>query len=136
MFSSDVRLQSLCVFLSLVVNEAWLLHQLDVSNAFIYGDLEEQIYMEKPSEYLAQGESSKVCFLRRAIYGLKQSPHAWFAKLSGLLSMFGFTSCATNRIVLIKKTQGGLVILLVYVDDILMTCSDGTRIHATKTYLH
>ena len=64
MFSFDVRLQSLCVFLSLVVNEAWLLHQLDVSNAFIYGDLEEQIYMEQPSEYLAQGESSKVCFLR------------------------------------------------------------------------
>ena len=123
------------MLLSLVVNEAWLLYQLDVSNAFIYGDLEEQVYIEQPPRYLAQGKSSKVCFLRRVIYGLKQSLHAWFAKLSGLLSMFGFTSCATDPIVLIKKTQGGLVILAVYVDDVLLTRSDDTRIYPTKTYL-
>ena len=60
--------------------------------------------MEQPLSYVAKGESSKVCFLRRGIYGLKQSPRAWFAKLSGLLSTFGFTSCAANPTVLIKKT--------------------------------
>ena len=74
--------------------------------------------MEQPPRYIAQGESSKVCFLRKAIYGLKQSPRAWFAKFSGLLSAFGFTSCATDPTVLTKKTKGGLVILAGYVDDI------------------
>ena len=86
--------------------------------------------------YVDQGESSKVCFLQRAIYGLKQSPHTWFEKLSGLLSTFGFILCAANPIVLIKKTHGGLVILADFVNDILFIGSDDTRIHATKTYLH
>ena len=76
-----------------------------------------------------------MCFLRRAIYGLKQSPRAWFAKFSGLLSAFGFTSCATDPTVLTKKTKGGVVILAVYVDDIILTGSDDTGILATKTYL-
>ena len=91
--------------------------------------------MEQPLGYVAQGESSKACFLRRAIYGLKQSPRAWFAKFSGLLSAFGFTSCTVDPIVLTKKTEGGLVILAVFVDDIILTGSDGIGILATKTYL-
>ena len=91
--------------------------------------------MEQPPGYVAQGESSKVCFLRRAIYGLKQSPRIWFTKLSGLLSTFGFTSYDADPTVLIKS-QGDLVILAVYVNDILLTSCDDTRIHATKTYLH
>ena len=64
--------------------------------------------MEQPPRYVAQGESFKVCFLRLAIYGLKQSPHSWFANLSGLLSTLGFTSCVVDPTVLIKMTQGGL----------------------------
>ena len=59
-----------------------------------------------------------MCFLRRAIYRLKHSPCACFAKFSGLLFAFGFTSCAADPTVLTKKTEGGLVILAVYVDDI------------------
>ena len=76
-----------------------------------------------------------MCFLRRAIYGLKQSLRAWFAKLSGLLSSYGFTSCIVDHTVLINKTQGDIVILVVYVDDVLLTGSDDTNIYATKTYL-
>ena len=62
-FSPVVRLNSIRVLLSLAVNQAWSLHQLDVSNAFLYGDLEEQVFMEQPHGYVAQGESSKLCFL-------------------------------------------------------------------------
>ena len=91
--------------------------------------------MEQPPRYVAQGESSKVCFLRRAIYGLKQSPRACFAKFSGLLSAFGFTSCVADPTVLTKKTKGGLVILTVYVHNIILTRSDDTGILAMKTYL-
>ena len=67
--------------------------------------------MEQPPKYVAEGESSKICFLQRAIYGLKQSPCAWFAKLRGFLSAFGFTSCVINPTELAKKTKGGLAIL-------------------------
>ena len=92
--------------------------------------------MEKPPGYVGQGESSKVCFLRRTIYGLKKSPCAWFAKFSGLLSAFGFTSCVANPTVLTKMTKGGPFIIAIYVDDIILTGSDDTGILATKTYLH
>ena len=75
-FSPVVHMNSICILLSLVVNLNWSLHQLDVSNAFLYGDLTEQVFMEKPPGYVAQGETSQVCLLRRAIYGLKKSPRA------------------------------------------------------------
>ena len=69
-FSPVVRMNSICVLLSLVVNLNWSLHQLDVSNAFLYGDLTEQVFMEQAPGYVAQGETSQVCLLRHAIYGL------------------------------------------------------------------
>ena len=85
-----------------------------------------------------------MCFLRRAIYGLKQSPRAWFAKLSGLLSSSGFTSCDVDPTVLIKKTHSDIVILVVYVDDILLVyvvyveeidCQDFSRSHVKKKHM-
>ena len=85
-FSPGVRLNSVRILLSMAVNYAWPLHQLDVSNSFLYGDLAECVYMEQPPGYLVVGEDDKVCLLRHALYGLKQSHHAWFEKFSALLS--------------------------------------------------
>ena len=76
-----------------------------------------------------------MCLLRRAIYGLKQSPRAWFAKFSGLLSTFGFPSCTVDPTVLTKKTKRGLIILAAYVDDIILTVSDDNDILSMNTYL-
>ena len=112
-FSPVICLNFVRVLLFLAINQAWSLHQLDVSNAFLYDDLEKKVFIERPLGYVNQGESSEVCFMRRAIYGLEQSPRVWFAEFSGLLSAFGFTSCATNPTMLTKKTKGGLVILIV-----------------------
>ena len=75
-FSPVARLSSIRVLFSIALDQSWPLHQLDVSNAFLYGDLDEQVFMEQPPGYVAQGESSEVCLLKKAIYGLKQSPRA------------------------------------------------------------
>ena len=65
------------LFLSMVVVRRWPLYHLDIKNAFLHADLEEEVYMEQPLGFVAQGESSSlVCRLRRALYGLKQSPRA------------------------------------------------------------
>ena len=61
-FSQVVYLNSVCMFLSLIINQAWSLHQLDVSSAFLYGDLKEQVFMEYHSRYIALGELSKGVF--------------------------------------------------------------------------
>ncbi|KAL6349124.1 hypothetical protein AAG906_033780 [Vitis piasezkii] len=66
------------VLLSLAANLDWPLHQLDVKNAFLHGDLEEEIFMDIPPGYTATSEAKIACSLQQALYGLKQSPRAWF----------------------------------------------------------
>jgi len=69
-FSPVVRMNSIRILFSIAVNLSWPLFQLDVKNAFLYGDLQEEVYMEQPPCYVAQ-EETKVCHLKKAIYGLK-----------------------------------------------------------------
>ena len=72
------RLTSVRILLSVAVTKNWSLYQLDIKNAFLHDDLHEEVYIEQPPVYVAQGESHKVCKLKKAIYDLKQSPRAWF----------------------------------------------------------
>ena len=81
-FSSVAKLTSVRLFISLVASYDRDLHQLDIRNAFFHGDLQEEVYMEQPSGFVAQGEIGKVCCLWKSMYGLKQSPYAWFDKFN------------------------------------------------------
>ena len=91
--------------------------------------------MEQHPAYVAQGETSQVCLLRRAIYGLKQSPPAWFVKFSGLLTAYSFNPCKSDPTIMRKTTYTGYVVLAIYVDDILLIGNDEAAISATKAYL-
>ena len=133
--SPVARLSSIRVLFSIALDQSWPLHQLDVSNAFLYGDLTEEVFMEQPPGYVAQGEFSEVCLLKKVIYGLKQSPRAWFHKFSQLLFSYGFVSTISDPTVMRKPTPHGCVILAVYVDDIIITGSDDAEVVATKAYL-
>ena len=75
-FSPVAKLTSIQLFISLTATHGWDLHQLDIKNVFLYGDLTKEVYMEKPPEFVAQGEIGRVCRLRKSLYGLKQSPRA------------------------------------------------------------
>ena len=66
-----------------------ILNKLDIRNAFLHGDLQEEVYMEQPSGFVAQGEVGNVCRLRKSLYGLKQSSCAWFGKFSQAVETFG-----------------------------------------------
>ncbi|KAL0288861.1 UNVERIFIED_CONTAM: Retrovirus-related Pol polyprotein from transposon RE1 [Sesamum angustifolium] len=76
-----------------------------------------------------------VCKLKKAIYGLKQSPSAWFDKFSRIIGEFGFLRCQIDHSVFVQTTKSGMVVLAVYVDDILITGSDIVGIEEAKTYL-
>ncbi|GKD38632.1 cysteine-rich receptor-like protein kinase 8, partial [Tanacetum coccineum] len=80
-FSPIAKISSMRLFISLAVTYDWSLHQLNVKNAFLHGDLQE-VYMEQPPGFVAQGESGRVFKLKKTLYGLKQSPRAWFGKFS------------------------------------------------------
>ena len=81
-FSPVAKMTYVRLFISLVATHNWDLHQFDIKNVFLHGDLQEGVYMEQPLGFVAHGEIGKVCRLRKSLYSLKQSPRAWFGKFS------------------------------------------------------
>ncbi|KAL6330209.1 hypothetical protein AAG906_040131 [Vitis piasezkii] len=82
-------------FLVVVAAKNWNLHQMDVQNAFLHGDLDEEVYMKMPPGF-ASSSSRKVCKLRKSLYGLRQVPRCWFAKLAESLKKFGFQQSSSD----------------------------------------
>ena len=81
-FSPIANMTSVRLFISLVATYNQDLHQIDIKNVFLHGDLREEVYMEQLSGFVAQGEIGRVYHLRKSLYDLKQSPCAWFGKFS------------------------------------------------------
>eukprot|EP00253_Pinus_taeda_P026527 PITA_26527 len=113
-------MNSIRLVLSLAASLKWEVHQMDVKSAFLHGDLHEEIYMEQPISFI-QTESSLVCRLKKSLYGLKQAPRAWYAKMDSFLLESGFSRCYSDNTVYTKKVDNSLIILVLYVDDLILT---------------
>jgi hypothetical protein len=107
---------------------------MDVKNSFLNGDLTEEVYIYAPSGY--SDCPDKVCLLRRAFYGLKQTPRAWFAKFSSIVHQFGFSSSLHDIALFICHFDKGMILLLLYVDDMIITGDDHSGISDFKQFLH
>uniref|UniRef100_A0A2N9IA04 Integrase catalytic domain-containing protein n=1 Tax=Fagus sylvatica TaxID=28930 RepID=A0A2N9IA04_FAGSY len=105
-FSPVAKLNSIRIIISLAANLDWPLHQLDVKNAFLHGDLTETVYMTQPPGFESKGEC--VYHLKKYIYGLKQSPRAWFDKFSKAVVSHGMTHSQADHSVFFKKTRTDL----------------------------
>ncbi|KAJ9535088.1 hypothetical protein OSB04_un001836 [Centaurea solstitialis] len=134
-FSPVAKLSSIRLFISLAATYNWPLHQLDVKNAFLHGDLQEEVYMEQPPGFVAQGECGKVCKLRKSLYGLKQSPRAWFGRFNSVVTKFGLRRSSHDHSVFFASSDAGCTLLVVYVDDIVITGSDEKGIKRLKDFL-
>jgi hypothetical protein len=106
----------------------------DVKYSFLHGDLQEEIYMEQPPNYV-QNDSSLICHLMKSLCGLKQSPRAWYAKMDSFLLDTGFSRCHYDPNVYTKKVGSQLIILFIYVDDLIITASDPKLLNHVKTSL-
>ena len=135
-FSPVAKLTAIRLCVALATTHGWDLHQLDIKNIFLHGDLAEQDYMEQPPGFVAQGEIGRVCRLRKSLYGLKQSPRAWFGKFSEVIEKFGMQKSKSNHFVFYKNSQAGIILLIVYVDDIIITENDMAGISSLKSFLH
>ncbi|RVX19838.1 Retrovirus-related Pol polyprotein from transposon RE1 [Vitis vinifera] len=132
----DGQIASVRLLLSMAAMCSWPLYQLDIKNAFLHGDLAEEVYMEQPPGFVAQGESGLVCRLRRSLYGLKQSPRAWFSRFSSVVQEFGMLrSTADHSVFYHHNSLGQCIYLVVYVDDIVITGSDQDGIQKLKQHL-
>ena len=132
-FSPVAKIAFVHLLLSMAAMCSWPLFQLDIKNVFLHGDLAEEVYMEQPSGFVAQGESGLVCRLRRSLYDLKQSPRVWFGRFSSVVQEFGMLRSTTDHSVFYHHNSlGQCIYLVVYVDDIVITGSDQDGIQKLK----
>lgn len=133
-FAPVAKLTTIYLIVSLATSHSWPLHQLDIKNTFLHGELLETIYMDPPSSFRAEREyAGKVCRLRKSLYGLKQSPKAWFGRFSNVILSMDFVQCHSDHICFIHRhSNGHCIILVVYVDDIILTGDDVPGIAKVK----
>jgi len=135
-FSPVAKMAYVRLFIAMAALQQWPLYQLDVINAFLNGDLQEEIYMEQPPGFVAQGESSGlVSRIHKSLYDLKKSSRAWFGKFSIVVQQIGMTRSETNHLVFYRHTSVGCIYLAVYVDDIVLTGSDHHDISQVKQHI-
>ena len=91
--------------------------------------------MKQPPKFVARGESRKVYRLSKTIYGLKQSPRAWFGKFSEAVVQFGMKHCQYDHYVFSHTSERGKILLIVYVDDEIISDDDKKRITELKAFL-
>jgi hypothetical protein len=108
---------------------------MDMKNAFLHGDLQEEIYMKLPSS-MTTSSPHNVYKLRHSLYGLKQAPRAWFEKFRCTLLSFHFTQSQYDSSLFFHISASGIVILLVYMDDIIITGIDCGLITKFQQQLH
>jgi hypothetical protein len=114
-FAPVVRASTMRYFFSLVASFDLECHTIDISNAFLLGELEEPVFMEQPPGY-ADG-SQRVCALYKSLYGLKQAPRVWNKTVATFLSSVGFKQCKSDACIYTRTADEGLILILVYVDD-------------------
>ena len=129
-FSPVVKMTTVRCILAIAANKGWYLHQLDVNNAFLYGDLFEDVYMFPPPGYF--NPHNKVCKLTKSLYGLNQASKQWFAKLMGELQHQGNVQSKNDYSLFIKKTKSYMIVAAVYVDDIILIGSNNAEIEFLK----
>lgn len=129
-FATVVKPMSYKLIFAIAAALDWEIDQMDVKTAFLYGKLEEDVYMEQPTGF-GDG-STKVCKLDRALYGLKQAPRIWYQTLAEFLQKMGFEPLDTDSSVFHKKG----VIIAIYVDDLLIAGRDRAEINKIKNSLN
>ena len=118
-FAPVAKINTIRILISLAVNLDWPLNQYNIKNAFLHGDLKEEIYMAVPPGYEGSMHRDKVCKLKKALYGLKQSPRAWFGRFTQAMRVLGYQQCNGERTLFFKNASpDSSTYLIVYVDDI------------------
>jgi ATP-binding cassette subfamily B (MDR/TAP) protein 1 len=136
-FSPVVKMTTLRCVLALVAREDMDLVQMDVKTTFLHGDLHEEVYMQQPEGYIEKGKENLVCRLKKSLYGLKQAPRQWYHKFHSFMLSQGYRRSDVDHCLYTKRaTDGSLLILVLYVDDMLIVGNSSEEISVLKSKLH
>lgn len=123
-FSPVAKMTTIRSILSVAANKGMHIAQFDVSTAFLYGELEETIYMVQPRGY--EDGTNKVCKLKKSLYGLKQAPRCWNKRFGNFLLGLGFEVSQADPCLYVKNQHGKQLLVVLYVDDGLVAATDQT----------
>ncbi|KAG9443027.1 hypothetical protein H6P81_018881 [Aristolochia fimbriata] len=122
-FSQVVKPVIIQTILTVAVGRRWHIRQLDVNNAFLNDTLAVEVYMTQSPGFQDKSRPDVVCKLHKSLYGLKQSPRAWYHRLTLFLLELRFILSKADSSLLIRSTAHSVTFILVYVDDIIVTGS-------------
>ncbi|KAD4584618.1 hypothetical protein E3N88_22219 [Mikania micrantha] len=134
-FAPVARLETVRLVLALSAQRGWTVHHLDVKTAFLHGELNEEVFVKQPEGFEKKGHEEKVYKLTKALYGLKQAPRAWNLKLDGVMKDNKFTRCKLEQAVYTKHSRNSITIVVIYVDDLLVTGNNSEEINQFKTQM-
>src|SRR6201996_3091849 len=129
-FSPVVRFETVRMMIALAALKNWHITGLDVKTAFLYGELDEELYMEQPEGFKLNGQEHKVMRLKRAIYGLKQAALAWWKALDKSMAALGLTRLLSDSGLFVNRDK--TIVAIVYVDDVLFLGADKPKLLRVK----
>nr|GEY87406.1 hypothetical protein [Tanacetum cinerariifolium] len=124
-FAPVAQLEVVRLFIAYAAHKSFVVYQMDVKTAFLYGPLKEELYVNQPNGFVDPYHSDKVYRLKKALYGLKQAPKAWYDELFNFLVSKGFSKGSIDPTLFITKHRGDILLVQIYVDDIIF----GIQIH-------
>jgi hypothetical protein len=131
-FVPVARLETIRLLLALAASEGWHVHHMDLKSAFLNGELREEVYVAQLPGFAVVGQEKKVLRLIKALYGLRQAPRAWYAKLDSSLGSLGFQRSAYEHVVYTRGAGEQRLIVGVYVDDLVITRGDVQELEQFK----
>ncbi|GJV79284.1 putative ribonuclease H-like domain-containing protein [Tanacetum coccineum] len=118
-FAPVARLEAIRIFLAFASYMGFIVYQMDVKSAFLYGKIDEEVYVSQPPGFLDPKHPQKVYKVVKALYGLHQAPRAWYATLSTFLLKNGYRRGTIDKTLFLKKDKHDIILVQVYVDDII-----------------
>jgi hypothetical protein len=117
-------MEAICFLLAYACSKNVKVYQMDIKSTFLNGELEEEVYIEKPEGFQLSENIDYVCKLKKPLYGLKQALRAWYSRLDKYLQQAGFRKGSADNNLYIKVSQGNILLIEVYVDDIIFGSDD------------
>lgn len=121
--------------IALAAQNKWKLHQMDVKSAFLNGEITEEVYVEQPSGFEIEGAENMVYKLKKALYGLKQAHGAWYSKIDSYFMSQGCKRSDCDAAMYIQESEGEIMVISLYVDDLIITGSKEEMIKQFKENL-